>query len=173
MTGVDLISPVHIARDEESIQTCLDEVSLVSRGVSPQDGLTVDVVVVGLAPSDVVGRNQEAVKVLFGGDHGTDVVEVREDGVARPRDKRLVEVVDDSLLHDVDGVPGCEVEGHANAAKDVWGHVCHVVDGVLLPKHFHHCCIPSIPGPSHRLRRVTASLLQDGGNMSLWSENNP
>ncbi len=74
--------------------------------MTSQDCTIVNIVIVILATGYVVLGNQKAVKALLSAHHWRDIVKVGIVGITCSGDVRLVEVMDDPLLYDVDRVVG-------------------------------------------------------------------
>lgn len=93
--GVDLVAPIDITHHQEGIQPSVQQVPLVCGRVCSQHVSPIQVIVVSLLPAGVVSWDEQAVKVLPGGDHWRKVLVDREQGSPKAAHILLVEV----LLH--------------------------------------------------------------------------
>lgn len=67
--GVDLVSPVNIAKYYERIFAGPDQLILMGRSMAPEQQIFVDIVGIALLPGDMLLRNQEAVEILMDRDN--------------------------------------------------------------------------------------------------------
>lgn len=141
VAGVDLVPSVHVTRQQEGVQPGAHQLPLVGGGVSSQHGAPVEVVVVASLPAGVVGRDEQAVKVLLRRHHRTEVVMDREKWVARAHDVGTVEVGFDSLFDEPERMVGLVVQVAAHLGQDLAGHVGEVITRVGVAHNFDRCIL--------------------------------
>ena len=137
VAGVDLVSAVHVSRQQEGVQAGAHQVALVGGGVRSEHVTSVQEVVVPLLPAGVVRGDQEAVEVLLHRHHGAQVVEGGEDGVPATARVGPVEVGLHPLLEQAQRVVGQVVQVPAHFGQDLGRDVGVVVSRVGEPQHFH------------------------------------
>ena len=96
---------------------------------------TVDVVVIAAAPRDMVGRNQETVKVLFCGHYWTQVVKMSKDRSSSGSCVACLEVSNNALFDYIERVLGDLVEVLSYSTQDSRGDIGHGVSDKVPTTH--------------------------------------
>lgn len=120
--GVDLVSPVNIAKYYERIFAGPDQLILMGRSMAPEQQIFVDIVGIALLPGDMLLRNQEAVEILMDRDNRRQwIVEFVGEGMeGLPASKRFaLEISLDFVFNDSKWVIGVLVQ----VAPDVRNHL--------------------------------------------------
>lgn len=136
--GVDLVAPVDIAHHQEGIQPSVQEVPLVCRCVCSQHVSPVQVIVVSLLPAGVVSWDEQAVKVLPGGDHWRKVIIDGEQRSPEAAHILLVEVLLHPLLDQPEWVMLLVVQIPADLGEDLPGEVAIVILRIRFAQQLHH-----------------------------------
>lgn len=136
VTGVYLISPIHISSQKEAVEPRAHQLFLMGGGVRPQHVRAVQVVIVSFFSTGMVWRNEQAVKVLLHRHYRAEVVMYRKARVSRAAHVRLVEMVFDAFFNKPQGMVRTVVKLAANFGQDFRCHVGHVISRVDMAQNF-------------------------------------
>lgn len=137
MSGVDLISSIHISSQQKAVQSRTHQLLLVGGGVGSQHVCAVQVVIVSFFPTGMIWRNEQAIEVLLHRHHWPEIVMYRKEWVSGATDVRAVEMVFDAFFNKPQGVVGPVVKLTANFRQDFSRHIGHVISWVDMAENFY------------------------------------